>query len=177
MRGGSDLDSNLAAFSVIPSGSYTSSSIKAGAIDTEGFYSASLLLDIGSVVAGGPSDEIIFTLTDTDSPDLIDLEPVPNDNLIGSLSEWTIGGNTAPSIRRIGYVGGKRYIVMSFLAEGDISARFAVTGILSYPSTIPAVTSDNLIPFVPLYRIAVVEGIPSYRVTGSAARRIVGVIS
>lgn len=107
----------------------TSNSTVAGnSIDTKGFESLTFLYEVGARTDG------TFTVLIQDSDDDSTFADVVDNFLIGTESAI----NTANTIKKIGYVGKKRYVKLSIIASAVTSgATVGATAILSHSATNP----------------------------------------
>ena len=105
-----------------------SSTVVGNSIDTKGFESLTFLYEVGARTDG------TFTVLIQDSDDDSTFADVVDDFLIGTESAI----NTANTIKKIGYVGKKRYVKLSFVASAVTSgATVSATAILSHSATNP----------------------------------------
>lgn len=105
-----------------------SSTVAGNSIDTKGFESLTFLYEVGARTDG------TFTVLIQDSNDDSTFADVVDDFLIGTESAI----NTANTIKKIGYVGKKRYVKLSFVASAVTSgATVSATAILSHSATNP----------------------------------------
>lgn len=105
-----------------------SSTVAGNSIDTKGFESLTFLYEVGARTDG------TFTVLIQDSDDDSTFADVVDTFLIGTESAI----NTANTIKKIGYVGKKRYVKLSFVASAVTSgATVSATAILSHSATNP----------------------------------------
>lgn len=105
-----------------------SSTVAGNSIDTKGFESLTFLYEVGARIDG------TFTVLIQDSDDDSTFADVVDTFLIGTESAI----NTANTIKKIGYVGKKRYVKLSFVASAVTSgATVSATAILSHSATNP----------------------------------------
>ena len=105
-----------------------SSTVAGNSIDTKGFESLTFLYEVGARTDG------TFTVLIQDSNDDLAFADVVDTFLIGTESSI----NTANTIKKIGYVGKKRYVKLSFVASAVTSgATVSATAILSHSATNP----------------------------------------
>lgn len=105
-----------------------SSTVAGNSIDTKGFESLTFLYEVGARTDG------TFTVLIQDSNDDSTFADVVDDFLIGTESAIS----TANTIKKIGYVGKKRYVKLSFVASAVTSgATVSATAILSHSATNP----------------------------------------
>lgn len=105
-----------------------SSTVVGNSIDTKGFESLTFLYEVGARTDG------TFTVLIQDSDDDSTFADVVDNFLIGTESAI----NTANTIKKIGYVGKKRYVKLSFVASAVTSgATVSATAILSHSATNP----------------------------------------
>jgi hypothetical protein len=109
----------------------TSSTTTAGSsIDTKGFESLTLFVELGARTDG------TFLPLIQDSDDDINFVDVADQFLIGTEAEAQI--NTANTIKTIGYVGKKRYVKLSIVSTAVTSgATVSATAILANASVKP----------------------------------------
>lgn len=104
------------------------STVAGNSIDTKGFESLTFLYEVGARTDG------TFTVLIQDSDDDSTFTDVVDTFLIGTESAI----NTANTIKKIGYVGKKRYVKLSFVASAITSgATVSATAILSHSATNP----------------------------------------
>lgn len=105
-----------------------SSTVAGNSIDTKGFESLTFLYEVGARTDG------TFTVLIQDSDDDSTFADVVDNFLIGTESAI----NTSNTIKKIGYVGKKRYVKLSFVASAVTSgATVSATAILSHSATNP----------------------------------------
>lgn len=126
-----DQKSLLKAVKALNIGEITSNTTTAGiSIDTKGFESLTLFVELGARTDGS------FLPLVQDSDDNITFADVNDQFLIGTEAEALL--NTANTIKKIGYVGKKRYVKLSFVASAVTSgATVSATAILSHSATNP----------------------------------------
>jgi hypothetical protein len=110
----------------------TSSTTTVGSsIDTKGFESLTLFVELGARTDG------TFLPLIQDSDDDINFANVDDQFLIGTEAEAQI--NTANTIKTIGYVGKKRYVKLSIVSTAVTSggATVSATGILANANVKP----------------------------------------
>lgn len=133
-----DLHSDIFGVPAISSVQISDTTTQVGAIiDTQGFYGLEFVTNVGAIVDLGAIFNVV--IEDGDESDLSDAAPVDQTWLIGTLADAGFTNANANSIRRIGYVGGKRYVRYTIVpAVNAAAADFGVVAIDYLPRSAPA---------------------------------------
>lgn len=144
-----DLHSNILGVQAIAPAEFVAAGFVATSaiIDTFCFGSIEFMTNTGASAPNAATYSVL--VEDGDDPALADAAPVSDTFLIGGDPENGISpeegagwvGDEDFVIRRIGYVGKKRYLRYTVTAVGNTQSIFSVTAILSHP--VKAKTPEN----------------------------------
>lgn len=107
----------------------TSTTTNGVIIDTQDFNALTFVLNVGARTDG------TFTpnLQHGDASDLSDAATVPADDIVGTYAGGAI--NTAQTVKKLGYVGNKRYVRLQVVSTSVTSgATVGATAVLSRPA-------------------------------------------
>lgn len=137
-----DLYNNIEAVSVLHPVVVSATATPQADIDLAGFNSCVILIDIG-VDAGsglGGSNKLVFTLQDSDdgttyanveTADMLDLTVA--DGVVLTIDS-TDEDNT---LYKLGYVGGKRYLQLTYTETGTVSVPMSIILVKGHPLDAP----------------------------------------
>ena len=102
-------------------------------IDMSGHYSLEFLLLSGTLTAG------TFTplVEHGDDAALADAATVGTDFLLGTVTDATFADTDDDSVKRIGYVGHKRYVRLSIVSAGTANGTMSAIAVKSDPRDAP----------------------------------------
>ena len=135
-----DLSNNLAPVQLIaPAAAGTDNTpIVSDIIDRQGFEGLAFFLNIGTNT--DTNAEFTVLVEHGDAANLSDAVAVPDAGLTGTeaLASFTAADDD-DSVRKIGYVGGKRYTRVTITPSGNDSGNIFVSGVavLGYPHNAP----------------------------------------
>ena len=102
-------------------------------IDTQGYNALTYLLNVGARTDGTYTPLVRHG----DAADLSDVADVDDSDLVGTEANAAI--NTANTVKKIGYVGNKRYVRLSVVSTSVTSgATVGATAVLGRPDVGPA---------------------------------------
>ena len=133
-----DLMSNIHPVSAIPLGpAVTDNSPFVGmVVDRRGFGSLVFVIHAGTLTTAGAT----FTplVEHGDAADLSDAAAVPDDLLSGSEAMAGFTGANDGVVRKVGYVGGKRYVRLTVTPSGNgAAASLSAMAVLGHPVNAP----------------------------------------
>jgi hypothetical protein len=129
-----DLHSDVFAVVAKNTAAITSSTTTVGAIiDTQGYEGLEFIIQSGARTDGTYTP----LLEESDAADLSGSNQVADEDLVGLEASAAI--SAANTVKRLGYVGGKRYVRLSIVSTGVTSgATIGATAILGRPAVSPA---------------------------------------
>lgn len=134
-----DLKNNLGALVALNSALTTATTDTAGnAIDTRGYGAVMLVAHSGAVTTTTAS--IALRVQESDTSTASDFSDVADDDLIGTEADFsfTAGATSiANAVRRIGYIGGKRYIRPVRTGAASATGVVGAVAILGEPDRLP----------------------------------------
>lgn len=87
-------------------------------IDTNNAYALEFIINSGGIE---PTGQVDFTLLHGEDPTLSDAEVVPDDSLIGTIAEIQLTAQDPGEVKRLGYVGKKRYVRLDFTTDDNVT--------------------------------------------------------
>ena len=134
-----DLHNNIHVVSVIPPISVSDNTAQVGAIiDTLGYNSLEFAINIGSVADSDATFTVLVEDGDsyTAPSTLSDAAAVDDAYLLGLETQASFQFDSDNTVRKIGYVGNKRYVRLTITPASNSSAAvFGVVGLLGHPFT------------------------------------------
>ncbi len=107
-------------------------------IDRQGYESCELLIATGSLADSNATFTVL--VEDGDVANLSDHAAVVDDELLGLESEASFAFGDDDEVRKIGYVGHKRYVRMTITPSGNGSAALiSAMAVLGHPMAAPVV--------------------------------------
>ena len=136
-----DLHSDcFAKTAIVPAVRSGNTPVVSSIIDTQDFYSLEFFTQIGAISDAGATFAV--TIDDGDDSSLTDAAAVSSTFLVGTLAAAGFTGNDDNEVRRIGYVGKKRYVRYTITPTGNtVGACFSVMALAAYPRS--AATAEN----------------------------------
>jgi hypothetical protein len=127
-----DLSSNIKPVLAIAPGTYLNGTNPVPVVvDRQGFESVSLVVSSATVTDAQ-------ALVVEHSEDNVTYEAVTQNDCNGSLADFlAVAAAEDSTTRKLGYVGGKRYLKVSSAAAGATGAVYGVTAILGHPANAP----------------------------------------
>ena len=122
---------------IAPQSTAVNTAIVSGIIDTQGFESAMFMLHYGALFAGS---SFAVTLEHGNDPALADTAAPAATDLIGTLANagGTQAGGLANSTRKLGYIGGKRYLRITVTPAANGATSFlSVAVVKGHPTAAP----------------------------------------
>ncbi len=132
-----DLHHNLTFIEVVaPFDTDASTPVVGTIIDTIGYEGLEFVLTIGNLY---DADATFTVLVEEGSvANLSDATAVADADLLGTEAAVSFQFNDDNKIRKIGYVGGKRYVRLTITpANNSVAAYLGVIGVLGYPENLP----------------------------------------
>lgn len=136
-----DLHSDCyAKTAIVPAVRVGNTAVVSSIIDTQDFYALEFLTAIGVISDAGATFTV--TMDEGDDSALSDATAVDSDFLVGTLAGAGFTGDDDNEVRRIGYVGKKRYVRYTITPAGNtVGAAFSVIALNAYPRS--AATAEN----------------------------------
>ncbi len=137
-----DLYHNVAVVHLFDAKDITTSDTASAILDTAGFESAMILVNVGAITTPDSNSYITPVLQESDTTADSDFTSVASTDIIGAFTKMDAATEDQVT-QAVGYIGSKRYIRVNIDitdADGGIShALVAVDGLLGDPAVAPVV--------------------------------------
>lgn len=105
-------------------------------IDRAGYESLEFVIAVGSVADADATFTVL--VEDGDESDLSDNAAVADANLLGTETEAAFQFDDDNEVRKIGYIGNKRYVRLTITPVGNASAALlSAVAVLGHPASVP----------------------------------------
>lgn len=139
-----DMHNNIAVVHLLDAQDVAGADTNSNILDTQGFESAELLVNVGAASPLSGSVYLTPTLQHADSTANSAFTDVDADDILGAFT--TIDANTEDQVtQNVGYVGVKRYVRVALVVTGSQSVtNVAVDGLLGHAFHRPAAAPSAL---------------------------------